>query len=278
MESKIRWIISQHDRVNQLYDGLPYSVHLIEVVKFIKQFIHLIPEELRDIVILAGWGHDLIEDTGLTFNDVKKELGVDAAELIFLLSNEKGKTRSERANDIYYGGIKNNHLANYIKICDRLGNMSYSYIYGGSMINKYQKELSHFKSSIYNGMYDEMWNLLENINTVEKDKDVYTNIEKFDKITVFKIHLPQLIPASLYKELYSKGVIPKKDLQKHEYYQGKCRNAEVALWNGFKFVYMRTKFDRIYPEDIYHLEDDNGFDLFVPIEQVKPTEEQRVKY
>ena len=278
MESKIRWIFEQHKRVNQLYDGLPYSVHLIEVIKFVNKYIHLIPESYRYIVILAAWGHDLIEDTGLTFNDVKKELGEDVAELIFILSNEKGKNRSERANDKYYEGIRNNPLANFIKICDRLANMNYSYIYGGTMINKYKKELPHFKSSIYNDMYDEMWNELENIENIEKDKDVYFNIDKFDKIKVYHIKLPRYIPASLYKELYSKGIISKNNLQKNRYYQGKCRNTNVALWNGYEFVYMRTKFGHVSIDTINHFEDDNGYDLFIPIEEVIPTEEQRIKY
>lgn len=278
MESKIRWIFQQHKRVNQLYDGLPYSVHLIEVNKFINRYIHLISEEYRNIVILSAWGHDLIEDTGLTFNDVKKELGEDVAELIFILSNEKGKNRSERVNDKYYDGIKNNSLANFIKICDRLANMSYSYIYGSTMINKYKKELSHFKHSIYNGMYDEMWDSLENIENIEKDKDVYFNIDKFDEIKVYYIKLPRYISASLYKELYSKGVIPKNNLQKNKYYQGKCRNTDVALWNGYEFVYMRTKFGHVSIDTINHFEDDNGYDLFIPISEVTPTEKQQVKY
>lgn len=278
MNDKILFIKNQHQRVNQLYDGLPYFVHLKEVVRFAKKYIRLIPEEFRDIVILASWGHDLIEDTGLSYNDVKKELGQEVADIIFILSNEKGKDRKERANDKYYEGIQNNELANYIKICDRLANMFHSKVYGNKQYRMYIKELPHFKSKIYNGMYDEMWDELENIDNLKIDNIFYPNIDKFDKLSVYRIHLPEHIPAALYKELYSKGVIPKKDLQKNRYYLGKCRNASVALWNGYEFVYMRTKFGHVSIDNINHLEDDNGYDLFIPIEQVQPTEEQRVKY
>jgi hypothetical protein len=50
------------------------------------------------------------------------------------------------------------------------------------------------------------------------------------------------------------------------YYRGVCRNAHVARYNAEtnKFVYMREKFGHVYPEDICHAGNDNGFDLFQP--------------
>ena len=43
---------------------------------------------------------------------------------------KKGKDRDERANDEYYAGIKEDSLCIYIKICDRISNMSFSKLYG----------------------------------------------------------------------------------------------------------------------------------------------------
>ena len=68
--------------------------------------------------------------------------------------------------------------------------------------------------------------------------------------------------------LIQRGAIPKKDLIKDRHYVGSCRNADKALWNGEKFVYIRHKYGRFYPEEINHFEDDDGFDLFVPIKMV----------
>lgn len=59
--------------------------------------------------------------------------------------------------------------------------------------------------------------------------------------------------------------IPKKDLVVGETYQGECRNASEAEWNGKTFTYMRHKWGSTYPEDITHYEDDDGYDVFVPI-------------
>lgn len=76
------------------------------------------------------------------------------------------------------------------------------------------------------------------------------------------------------KELYNEylipnfircGAIPKKDLIIGKTYKGSCRNASEATWNGKVFVYKRIKFNREYDEEINHFEDDNGYDLFVPI-------------
>ena len=61
------------------------------------------------------------------------------------------------------------------------------------------------------------------------------------------------------------GGIPKEELIVGETYIGDCRNASEAVWNGKVFTYMRKKFGYTYPEDINHFEDDNGYDLFIPI-------------
>lgn len=66
-------------------------------------------------------------------------------------------------------------------------------------------------------------------------------------------------------KLIEGGAIPKKDLIAGETYIGECRNATEAIWNGEQFVYKRTKFGTTFDESINHFEDDNGFDLFVPI-------------
>ncbi|MFW6226134.1 MAG: hypothetical protein ACOC3V_04180, partial [bacterium] len=155
-----------------------------------------------------------------------------------------------------------------------------SYHYGNKrMYELYRRELPQFKEKLYNGMYDEMWELLENIDVVNtKDNFFFPDIEKFDEKTIYQIKLPKPIPFGMYNELYKKGIVPKKDLKKNTYYFGKCRNAKVALWNGFEFVYNRTKFNDTFIESINHLEDDDGYDLFVPLYQVEPEENQVIKY
>ena len=60
--------------------------------------------------------------------------------------------------------------------------------------------------------------------------------------------------------------IPKSKLIVGQTYHGICRNTSKAVWkeNG-TFEYIRCKFEDTFPEEINHYEDDDGYDVFVPI-------------
>jgi hypothetical protein len=63
------------------------------------------------------------------------------------------------------------------------------------------------------------------------------------------------------------GAIPKYKLEVGKEYSGRCRNTNVATWNGKQFEYTRYKFGTSFIETINHFEDDNGSDLFVPLHE-----------
>jgi len=69
--------------------------------------------------------------------------------------------------------------------------------------------------------------------------------------------------------LIENGAIPKNKLKDKMKYYGTCRNTDYAIWNEStqKFSYKRFKFDIPYIDSINHFEDDNGYDLFVPIKE-----------
>ena len=97
-------------------------------------------------------------------------------------------------------------------------------------------------------------------------EEYWNNLKKFEKETDIP-HLPIPLTAFHIEKLIKAGAIPKKDLVDGKTYCGKCRNAYEAVWHQDKnvFIYKRNKFGFIYDEDINHFEDDNGYDLFVPI-------------
>ena len=145
------WIFEQHVSTNHYYDKyLPYSFHLNMVAQVAKDFIHLLPQdhELREQVMLAAYGHDLIEDTRTSYNDVREVLGVEAADIIYAVTNEKGKTRKERANDSYYEGIRNTPHATFVKLFDRIANVQYSKLTKSRMFEMYKKENENFISKL----------------------------------------------------------------------------------------------------------------------------------
>ena len=80
--------------------------------------------------------------------------------------------------------------------------------------------------------------------------------------------LPQAPPdfwGLICEKLIEKGAIPKKDLVVGTTYIGVCRNSDEATWLGDKFEYIRYKFGTQYKDTINHFEDDDGYDLFVPL-------------
>lgn len=153
-----------HAETNHLYGGTnPYSVHLEMVVEVAYQFLHLIPEIDHENVLAGCWVHDCIEDCRQTYNDVKSATNTDVAELAYALTNEKGKSRKERANDKYYEGIQNTPHATFIKLCDRIANIQYSKQEGSSMMNVYKSEYEEFSDKLYDTKYSEMFVYLKSL-------------------------------------------------------------------------------------------------------------------
>ena len=73
----------------------------------------------------------------------------------------------------------------------------------------------------------------------------------------------------LIKEFIEAGAISKKDLVVGAWYFGSCRNSSIAQWVGNRFHYIREKFGTYFIEDINHFEDDDDYDLFIPIKRIK---------
>lgn len=65
------------------------------------------------------------------------------------------------------------------------------------------------------------------------------------------------------------GAIPKSQLVVGANYLGNCRNASKAKWLGDRFEYQRYKFGFTYSEYINHFQDDDGYDVFVPIKKLE---------
>jgi len=84
------------------------------------------------------------------------------------------------------------------------------------------------------------------------------------------LHLPIPVTSEILQKYYQAGVIRKEDLKDCGMYWGKCRNASLAEWNADtqKFYYLRRKFSHTFSEEINHMADDDGYDVFVPIKQL----------
>ena len=142
-----------HQSVNQTYAGiLPYGFHLDMVVEGVRNYGYLVCVREEDVLPLffAAYYHDSIEDARLTYNDVLR-LAM-ATEIVYALTNDKGRTRAERAGEKYYQGIRETPYAPFVKLCDRLANITYSCTGEGNkgtrMKEVYKGEMPHFLPAI----------------------------------------------------------------------------------------------------------------------------------
>ena len=152
-----------HASVNQTYDGdKPYGFHLDMVAAAVFEYGHLVCEDENDLLplLFGAYFHDSIEDARLTYNDVTKQArrwmderqALTAAEIVYALTNDKGRTRAERAGERYYRGIRETPYAPFVKLADRRANITYSCQGSGEanahMREVYRKELPHFLDAI----------------------------------------------------------------------------------------------------------------------------------
>lgn len=155
------FVLKEHHKVRQKYDGYPYFFHLNEVSKNAIKFKHLVDNNVN--TFLGALLHDTIEDLhAFTFNDIKKIFGEEVAEIVFACTECRGRNRSERHGPEYLQGLKDNKLGLFVKLCDIIANMERGKTTGSSMLKKYQKEYPHTKKELYTEEYKEMFDYIEN--------------------------------------------------------------------------------------------------------------------
>lgn len=156
-----------HKEVNQTYgNDLPYHYHTDLVGAIANKYINIIDKDDREIVMSACYLHDTIEDCRKTYNDVKSLFGEKVADIVYAVTNEKGKTRKERANNKYYYGIRDVKYASFVKVCDRMANVLHGVMHNSQMLNKYKEEGKYFYIELVNEhteqIFVDLHNLIEN--------------------------------------------------------------------------------------------------------------------
>lgn len=128
-------------------------------------------------------------------------------------------------------------------------------------------------------------NMEDRINEIKKQLEekrenrISDIIEWFEELKSFDgdiDNIPEVpvVPPEIYQQyvipnLIRCGAIPIEKLVVGHIYYGTCRNARAAVWKeNKKFEYVRTKFGSTYKEEINHFEEDDGYDVFVPIKDL----------
>jgi (p)ppGpp synthase/HD superfamily hydrolase len=157
-----------HDvECNQKYsNNLPYSFHLDLVGKQADLFKKYIPfdDPYYSAVWIGVYGHDSIEDARVSYNQIKDMFGELSAEIIFLCTEYKGRSRAERKPDQFYIELKENDLAVFVKLCDIIANSKFSLLTNSTMFEKYKSEYKNkVRKYLFSENYRDMFVYLDKI-------------------------------------------------------------------------------------------------------------------
>jgi hypothetical protein len=153
----------RHASVPQMYDpGVPYWIHLL-IVELVAIAFNLGPRIRRDC-----WGHDLGEDTGATYTDLRVAgWNSDEVSDIGRVTDEPGETRAERKKRTLPKTARGGHYGIGTKLCDRGGNLIYGLLSGGvSHHKKYHKEhptLVHYLQDTSDPRLLPLWYFLDSL-------------------------------------------------------------------------------------------------------------------
>lgn len=161
-KAKLSYELARIKHINQTYGGKPYWVHLKAVYKEVLDNINYIPKELQETLLIAAPLHDAIEDTDLTYAEIKREFGLDVAECVYAVTDELGRNRRERKKKTY-PKLRAHAPAHYLKIADRKANIKSCVTdeeFG--MYLMYRKEQKDFVANVrVKGVADKFWELLD---------------------------------------------------------------------------------------------------------------------
>jgi len=148
----------------QTYDTFPYEKHLRDVVDILKRY------GFEGVIIIAGWLHDSIEDTTLTYNKIKDLFGKEVAEIVFAVTDELGRNRKERKEKTYPKIKACGEKAIAVKLADRIANIEHGMRMGGDMLDMYRKEFADFYKNLHveNTIADPLWKHLIDILEINK--------------------------------------------------------------------------------------------------------------
>jgi (p)ppGpp synthase/HD superfamily hydrolase len=99
--------------------GEPYFNHLLEVA----ELIAMSSAELDVELVMAGFLHDTVEDTGVTFLELEDRFGRDVAALVAEVTDDKSLTKEERKALQVQDAPKKSDRVQTLKLADKISNL-----------------------------------------------------------------------------------------------------------------------------------------------------------
>lgn len=159
---------------NQKYGGRPYVLHLYDTALVLAEFgfspYTADEDEQHDLecVAIAAFLHDIIEDSDLSYEDIRKEFGDKIADIVWAVTDEPGKNRRERHAKTY-PKIRADWRATAVKLADRIANIRNCLNENPRLLGMYVREWPEFKQAVagpadqWRAGIDKMWEHLESL-------------------------------------------------------------------------------------------------------------------
>lgn len=161
LEELRSWASKAHEK--QKYDNHPYSKHLADVEAVVLKYKHHFTAEQLRLLRRCAWLHDVLEDTPVSFDQLRSVAGPVEASLVQLVTDEPGKNRKERKEKTY-PKTRTSPLAVALKLADRIANVENACETKYSLINMYRKEHPDFKKGLkQDGSFNDMWERLDEL-------------------------------------------------------------------------------------------------------------------
>jgi len=165
-----------YDESNSKYDKQNYFVHIQMVVDFSMKYMGVFrkAEDAR-ISVGGALGHDLMEETKESYNNILAVCGKEVADVVLALTDVPAKSRLMK-HLLTMGKTVQNYIAILDKMYDIGANASYSKAHKSSMYQKYvaeyayrkpifQMALKWYEDELNQEVLAELWKELDEIHT-----------------------------------------------------------------------------------------------------------------
>ncbi len=145
-----------------MYGDRPYEAHLIHVHEVIKRYRN----SNTDLhVQMAGWLHDVLEDTATSKGELVRNFGEEVADIVYRVTDEPGADRWEKKRKTYRK-IRDHIDATTVKLCDRIANVEASFVVP-EKLKMYKDEQREFKAAVCIQKHDvllgDLWRHLDQL-------------------------------------------------------------------------------------------------------------------
>lgn len=117
------YFFAKEKHQGQLYGDLPYTFHLHSVAHLVGLMYKGNP--LIETLLSIAYLHDVMEDCGVTYEELAQKFGVCIAESVKAITKVEGESYEE-----YMAKVIASDLARKVKVCDTMSNLHNSFISG----------------------------------------------------------------------------------------------------------------------------------------------------